>query len=95
MTAATNTTGTRAAAAPGANWAGWAGYTPAARGPAERLARARAAGLVDEGTMNLGALEDAVRPRCPGERRGTFRHSSTKPTRRVGNVKPSRPVSRV
>lgn len=47
MTATQHTTGARAAAAPGANWAGWAGYTPTVRGPAERLARARAAGLVE------------------------------------------------
>jgi hypothetical protein len=95
MTVATTNVGARAAAAPGANWAGWAGYTPAARGPVERLARATAAGLVSEGTMNVSALEEAVRPRCPGERRGAFRHGVTKPTRRVGNVTRSRPVSRV
>lgn len=100
MTATPSITGARAAAAPGANWAGWAGYTPTARGPAERLARARAAGLVDdgrgaerdaasavrlsEGTLNLGVLEDAVRPRREPSRsfRGSMAGRTSPMTRR-------------
>lgn len=59
MTVVANTSvrGSRASVRPGANWAGWAGYVPTARGPAERRARAAAAGLLDD---RRGAERDAA-----------------------------------
>lgn len=94
--AATQSTGARAAAAPGANWAGWAGYTPTVRGPAERRARAAAAGLVGSGTLNVDVLEAVVQPppRQPSRSsRGSMALRSSAILRRGERC--GRPMSRV